>query len=504
METGYEAQLVKKSKSRNLTKTEIRKLSDSIVRRLDKLPFSNFHLMIIVALGISWVLDGYEVSLLSVLSGVLKATFTMSDTEIGLTSSLYLSGCLIGSLMFGFLASKWGRKYLFSITLGIYVISIIFTALSINKYMLFMCRFLTGVSVGGEYSSIFAAIDELLPAKVRGRADLIIDGTWHFGSCIAAILSYLTLTYLSNYENLVMRCLFILGVLFAFPVIFLRKYIPESPRWLIYKGQYKEALTTIDFIQSKCQREEDGATLLNNNVEFSSEGIENEITEEITIKQIFVILFNRHRTRFFYGLVLMASQAFFYNGIFYTYTLILQNFYGISKETVGLYMIPLSIASFLGPIVLGRFFDTWSRRGMIALTFTTSGVLLILTAINFISNTYGFVIQQILWFLTFFVASPAASSAHLTVSEIFPLEMRSQAMAIFFSLGLGTGGVIAPFLYGLLINSNNKQSIFYSYLLAAFIMLFAGFFGLLFGIDTENKSLEDIAKNIRDEDIETS
>jgi MFS family permease len=504
MEIGYEDQLLtKKTKQNGLTKPQIRQLRDGIVKRLDRLPFSNFHLMIIVALGISWVLDGYEVSLLSVLSGVLKSAFTMSDTEIGLTSSLYLIGCVSGSLMFGFLASKWGRKYLFTITLGVYVISIIFTALSPNKYIFFMCRFLTGVSVGGEYSSIFAAIDELLPASVRGRADLIIDGTWHFGSCIASILSYLTLTYLGNYQNLVMRGLFIIGVIFAIPVIYLRRYIPESPRWLIYKGKYKDAIATIDIIEAKCKPEgvpsEDNAKLLDNSFNIR-EQVENEVTEEVTIREIFVILFKKHRTRFFYGLVLMASQAFFYNGIFYTYTLILQNFYFISKESVGLYMIPLSVASFLGPLVLGKYFDTWSRRGMIALTFSASGVLLIVAAVNFLSNTFGLVIQQILWFITFFIASPAASSAHLTVSEIFPLEMRSQAMAIFFSLGLGTGGVIAPFLYGLLINSGDKTSIFYSYLLAAFIMIFAGFFGLLYGVDAENKSLEEIANNIKDEE----
>jgi MFS family permease len=505
MEKSYDSKLIaSKPRSNTLSRSEVKKLKENIVKRLDKLEFSSFHLMVISALGVSWVLDGYEVSLLSVLSGIIENSFSMNDTEIGLASSLYLIGCVSGSLFFGLLAAKWGRRALFSITLGLYILSIIFTAFSVNKYMLFIFRFFTGVAVGGEYSSIFAAIDELIPASVRGRADLIIDGTWHFGSCMASLLSYLFLTVMPNYQELVLRGLFLIGVILAFPVIYLRKYIPESPRWLLYKGRYKEAITTVESIETKCHctGTEENINLLNNNINVSSKEIENENTEEISFKEIFTILFKKHRTRFLYGLTLMASQAFFYNGIFYTYSLILRNFYFISKETVGLYMIPLSVASFLGPVVLGKYFDTWSRRGMIALTFSTSGFLLILTAINFISGVFGFVTQQVLWFITFFIASPAASSAHLTVSEIFPLEMRSQAMAIFFSMGLGTGGVIAPFFFGLLINSNNKTSIFYSYLVAAFIMIFAGVIGLLYGVDAENKSLEEISKDIRDDDSE--
>jgi MFS family permease len=229
-----------------------------------------------------------------------------------------------------------------------------------------------------------------------------------------------------------------------------------------------------------------------------NESIENEKIDEIEIKEIFNILLNKERIRFFYGLILMASQAFFYNGIFYTYTLVLQTFYHISKEAVGLFLIPLSVASFLGPLVLGKYFDSWSRRRMIALTFALSGILLIITAVNFITNYLSFVFQQFLWFITFFVASPAASSAHLTISEIFPIEMRSQAMAIFFSIGLGIGGVISPFLYGNFVQTDNKSTIFFSYILAGIIMIFTSIFGYLYGVDSENKSLEQISKNIND------
>jgi MFS family permease len=485
--------------NKQFNQLEIERLKENIPKRLDTLPFSKFHLLIIVALGISWVLDGYEVSLLSVTSGVIKIMYLMNDTEIGLLNSLYLLGCAMGSLLFGSLAAKWGRKMLFQITLWIYVASIIATSLSINKYMFFFSRFLTGVSVGGEYSSIFAAIDELLPARIRGRADLIIDGTWHLGSCISSLVAYLTLTNFTIYQELVTRILFILGVMLALPVIFMRKFIPESPRWLLYKGYYKEAINIIESIEAKCNMSSDDNTLFIDRQTYSS-NVGHTSIKNISFKIIFYILFKKHRVRSLYSLVLIASQAFFYNGIFYTYTIILQNFYHIGKEIVGLYMIPLALASFTGPIFIGKFFDTWSRRGMIAITFCTAGILLIITSLNFLTPTFPFIIQQFLWFITFFIASPAASSAHLTISEIFPVEMRSQAMAIFFSLGLLIGGVIAPFLYGLMIDNGDKLKIFYSYLFAAFIMIFAGLFGLFYGIDAENKSLEELSKNISEDD----
>ena len=280
-------------KKKTLSNEEVLKLKDSIPKRLDSIPFSKFHMLIIIALGISWVLDGYEVSLLSVLSGILKHDYLMNDTEIGMASSLYLLGCAIGSLFFGSLSSKWGRKTLFTITLGIYILSIVFTAISVNKYMLFCCRFFTGISVGGEYSSIFAAIDELLPASIRGRADLIIDGTWHLGSCVASIFAYLTLTYFSNYQELVTRGLFIIGVIFAFPVIFMRRYIPESPRWLLYKGQYKEAILTLESIENRCMViKDERRSLIGRDIQ--AKNIINEKIKSITFSEITNILFNKH------------------------------------------------------------------------------------------------------------------------------------------------------------------------------------------------------------------
>jgi len=548
-----------------------------IPRKLDSLEYSSFHTLIVISLGISWVLDGYEVSLLSVLSGVLKTTLDFSDQEIGLTGSLYLLGCVSGSLIFGFLAGKYGRKSLFNFTLGVYILSIFSTSLAVNKQMFYLCRFCTGIAVGGEYSSIFAAIDELIPAYVRGRTDLIVDGTWHFGSFIAAVSAHFSLNAFKDKEEMVLRVLFGIGALFALPVMYLRSFVPESPRWLLFRGKFKQALSICDYIESKCNKRkinfgsEDNLNkswdkelknecnlknrkfvkfeneidysknnnkdaneinkedhinknfnndnknnnynnfdyISNNNKIFNHNNYNNYsyLEDNLDIKrkiiktnytefsmiEIFLHLLKKHKIKFFYSFILMSSQAFFYNGIFYTYSLILLNFYKIEKESVGLYLIPLSCASFLGPLLLGNFFDSWSRRRMIAFTYISTGLLLILTDLNFLLEIFNFSFQQFFWFLTFLVASPASSSAHLTVSEIFPIEIRSQAMAIFFSLGLGVGGVFAPFLYGSMIEKNNKKSIFYSYLLAAGVMIFAGVFGYFYGVDSENKSLEQIS-----------
>ena len=312
-------------------------LKNSIPKRLDKLPYSRFHTFIIISLGISWILDGYEVSLLSVLSGVIETSFEVTEKEIGLSGSFYLLGCVVGSLLFGFLASSYGRRTLFNITLIIYGLSIISTSFSIDIYMFYICRFFTGISVGGEYSSIFAAIDELIPPSIRGRADLIIDGTWHFGSFLASLISFLVLNYSKNdvdYQNLLMRILFSLGALCIIPVIFMRRYIPESPRWLIYKGKYKEASKVMNAIEIKCNIKKDNDEidqfdiensefylkneenpLLFSNKYKSVQNFENKKIKKTTFKDIFLFLFKTHKRRFFYSVVLMSSQAFFYNNI---------------------------------------------------------------------------------------------------------------------------------------------------------------------------------------------
>lgn len=486
------------------------KYNSNIPKILDSYEYSWFHSKIIFALGITWVLDGYEVTLLSVLSGMLVEMFDISDTDIGICSSVYLAGAVSGSLIFGYFSSIYGRKKLFNVTLLIYCCSVIAICFTVNKYNFFICRFFTGIAVGGEYSAIFSAIDELLPAYIRGRVDLIIDGTWHLGSVLASIAGVLSLeTYFNNEEHketansttFIIRILFAVGALVSLPVLYFRSYIPESPRWLLYKGRVKEALEIMKEINKKNTIRKNSAVDKDSSILSILDSTQDEVndyqTTKISFNQIFYILCVEHTQRFFYALVLMASQAFFYNGVFYTYTLILKTFEGVSKEIVGIYLIPLSVASFIGPILLGHYFDTYSRRKMIFLCNTITMISLIFLAFNFKFKLVSFIIEQIIWFVTFIFASPGASSAHLTVSEIFPLEMRSQALSFFFSIGYGTGGIIAPTFFGYLVDSKNRDYIMFAYILSGVIMGMSGLTSLLIGIDAENKSLEEISDDLR-------
>ena len=551
-------------------------------KRLDNLKFSKMHLLIVIGLGASWLLDGYEVSLLSVLSGAIMDYFNMTEKEIGFTQSTYLIGCIAGSLFFSFFSNKLGRTKLFYITLIIYIISGLLTSFALNKYMLYFCRFLTGTSIGGEISSIFAAIDEIIPKAYRGRINLIVDGTWHIGSMFSAIIGYIVMTT-TDVNFLYIRFLFSIGILFSLPILILRRYIPESPRWLVYRGRNKEAEVIVLNIEKNCGKHEvapiaeidseadynqlneeiisernangnsssddchmvkpvqssnnynDNNTKSNSNLNnnFTNKNPNNNLNSNlnkssnlntktnhnhkydfqetnihihdnpnkkiITIKEIAYYLFCVYKKRCFYSITLMGSQQFLYNGIFYTYTLVLQKFYNIDKVQAGLYLIPLSVGSFLGPICLGSLFDTYSRRKMIAITYLSSCFLLFLLAFNFLFDIAGLVFQEILFGLMFFLASPAASSSNLTVSEIFPVEMRAQAMAFFFSFGMMIGGVISPIIFSAMVSENSRISVFYAYIFTCCLLLFAGLVGWFVGIDAENKSLEEISEGIEEE-----
>ena len=473
-----------------------------LTRRIDRTEFSRWHIYVILALGITWVFDGYEVSMLSLASIELKEYFGKEGHEITLIASCYLFGCCCGALFFGFLASKYGRKRLFSITLLIYIFSILGISCSWNYYQLLIFRFMTGLGVGGEYTAIFAAIDELVPPEMRGRVDIILDGSWHFGSFCASIISLLFYWVFTLKSN-VWRALFIFGGLGAFPIIHLRSGIPESPRWLIYQGRIKEAEEIIEHIEKCCKANSFSEFKRPKQMEILKGDDNNEEiqchNDEIThIKTPFSLglvwdyFWNKYPRRVILGLTMITSQAFFYNGIFYTFALILNEFYGVPKEINGIYMIPLSVASFAGPVFIAPKFDTWGRRQMICISYSLSSVLLALSAILFYYDTLNLFHQCFLWFIVFFIASPGASSAHLTISELFPVEIRSQAMAIFFAIGLGIGGVLAPFLFGILISESSRGYVAIGYLISAFFMLIGGIVGWFYGVQAEGKSLEEL------------
>jgi len=468
-----------------------------LTKRIDKTEFSRWHVYVILALGVTWIFDGYEVSMLSLASIELKEYFSKDDQEITLIASCYLMGCCCGALFFGFLASKYGRKRLFSITLLIYIFSIIAISCSWKYYQLLIFRFMTGLGVGGEYTAIFAAIDELVPPEMRGRVDIILDGSWHFGSFCASVISLL-FYWIFTLKSNVWRALFIFGGLGAFPIVYLRRGIPESPRWLIYQGRVNEAEVIIRHIE-KCSQENSFAGFQSqsneNNLHNNNRSIEGKIhnnRKDSTLSVIWDYFWNKHPKRVILGMTMITSQAFFYNGIFYTYALILNQFYGVSKEINGVYMIPLSLASFAGPIFIAPHFDTWGRKQMICLSYTLSSLLLFICALLFYYNVLNLFNQCLFWFIVFFIASPGASSAHLTISELFPVEIRSQAMAIFFALGLGIGGVVAPYFFGILIAESSRGYVAIGYMISAFFMLIGGIVGWFFGVEAEGKSLEEL------------
>lgn len=457
-----------------------------LTQTLDSLPFSKWHIYIICALGLTWIFDGYEVTMLSLTLIKLKSYFDCSDQQIASIASFYLFGCCTGAIIFGSLADSYGRKKLFFITLGIYFISILGVTCSSSFFFFSVFRFLTGVSVGGEYTAIFAAIDEFIPSKYRGRVNITLDGAWHLGSTIASLAS-IFFFYFCQSEN-VWRLLFALGAIGAIPLLYLRKGVPESPRWLISKGREEEGRKVVKYVQNCVKK---GVFMdYKENEEIQS------CRKDNNLFSFFGMLYNyyykRYPRRFLVGITLMAAQAFFYNGIFYTFSLILNKFYSVETHLIGLFMIPLSLSSFLGPLLLSPYFDTIGRRKMIFLSYVSSGILLIMAAVLFSNDNLSLFGQIASYFIIFFLASPGASAVHLIISEIFPIEIRSQSMAFFFSVGLGLGGVIAPFIFGCLIGEGSRGSVGCGLIVGGCMMIGGGVVGGMWGVDAERKSLEEI------------
>lgn len=499
---------------------------------LDSYEFGRFHLLIILALGTTWILDGYEVSLVSSLSKYLSELGITSNEEFGYLGFFYLAGAVSGSLIFGYLASYYGRKRLFQVTLIIYIVSILTITFSYSKIQFYIARFFTGVAIGGEYSAIFSSIDELLPAYIRGRADLIIDGTWHIGSALSAVISFLVINNSKAEEGLLIRMLFGAGSILAIVVIILRMFIPESPRWLINKGRVVEAMRILKKIDGQCECRESDVNekeksstrktgnysehidkMINNiNIDNDNEKLTTDIhigdsskISDLSIQNtyqqkkinshslyyIFKYMIFKKKSRFFYAFILISTQAFFYLGTFYSFTNILTDIFHINKSYSMLYLIPLSFASFLGPILFGHLFDTYSRRKMIVITNLITFLFTSIIAFSFIFNFLPFYLFETILFFTFLFASPAASSAHLTISEIFPIEIRCQALGFFFSCGYGITSV-APYLFSVLAENGNHVYIGILYLISGFSMGLAGVVSYYIGVDCENKSLEEI------------
>ncbi len=464
-------------------------VTTSIPARLDRLPWGRFHTLVVAALGITWILDGLEVTVIGAVAGALRSSpqLQFDAVDIGWLSTAYLLGAVTGALFFGWLTDRLGRKKLFFITIAVYIAATAATSLSWDFWSFVVFRFLTGAGIGGEYAAINSTIQELIPARVRGWTDLVINGSFWIGAALGAVASIVVLDPAVISPDRGWRAAFAIGAALSLIVFFMRLWIPESPRWLITHGRHAEAEAIVTAIERRFESEghrlpppTDAAVTLRSR-------------QSTPLREAARVLFVDQRKRALVGLTLMAAQAFFYNAIFFTYALILIDFYAIPSAQVGWYLLPFAAGNFAGPLLLGRFFDSIGRRIMIATTYAISGVLLAATGSLFAYSEISAASLTLAWSVTFFFASAAASSAYLTVSETFPLEIRALAIAAFYAIGTGIGGVFAPFLMGHLIQSGSRPSVFAGYALGAVAMLSAAAVAAKWGVDAERKPLEQVA-----------
>jgi MFS family permease len=461
-----------------------------IPARLERLPWGRFHTLVVVALGITWVLDGLEVTLAGAISPALKESpqLHFSNADIGLASSAYLAGAVLGALGFGWLTDRLGRKRLFFITLSVYLVATAATALSWSLASFALFRFFTGAGIGGEYTAINSTIQELVPARYRGWTDLVINGSFWIGAAVGAAGSIVLLDPALFAPDLGWRLAFFIGAALGLAIFLMRLWLPESPRWLMIHGRADEASAIVDEIErsfrARGHRVDDAPLPV----------IRLRTRRHTPLAEVAHTLFVAARTRTLVGLALMTAQAFFYNAIFFTYALVLTDFYGIPADRIGWYILPFAAGNVLGPVLLGRFFDTVGRRPMIAATYAISGVLLAGAGYLFAIGVLSATGQTVAWMVIFFVASAAASSAYLTVSETFPLEVRALAIAFFYAIGTGIGGVAGPWLFGALIDTGSRWSVYGGYLFGALLMLIAAAVAARWGVAAERKPLEAVAK----------
>ena len=485
--------------------------------RLDRLPWSRWHWLIVVALGATWILDGLEVTLAGALGGILtrRETLGLSDVQVGASATFYLAGAVVGALLFGYGTDRLGRKKLFFVTVSVYLTATALTAFSWNFASYAFFRALTGAGIGGEYAAINSAIDELIPARVRGRVDLMINGSYWIGAALGAAATIVLLNprYLPTWLG--WRFAFGIGATLGLFVMFVRQWIPESPRWLMIHGRNDEAEEIVTNVERTIAAQElssgsDGVK------EYWSD-VKGQTREVVSItpallysntplvptrirtrthtpwREIWNTIVHDHRRRSLLGLVLMLTQAFFYNAIFFTYALVLMRSYGVPEKSVGGYLLPFALGNALGPFAIGHLFDTIGRKTMISATYATSGVLLAMTGWLFHAGMLTAQTQTLAWSIIFFIASAAASSAYLTVSEIFPLEIRAFAIAIFYAIGTLTGGVFAPLLFGWIIGTGSSTALFAGYLMAAALMIVGAIVEIWIGVPAERQSLEHVA-----------
>ncbi|GAB3851395.1 MFS transporter [Dactylosporangium cerinum] len=464
-----------------------------IPARIDRLTWAPFHTRMVLALGTAWVLDGLEITIASAVGAVLnrQETLGLSSTQVGAIATVYLLGEVFGALLFGRLSDALGRKNLFVVTLGVYLAGNALTALTwgnstLSLVFLYLTRFIAGAGIGGEYAAINSAIDEMMPARYRGRVDIGVNGTYWGGAIIGTLGTYILLNHISL--NISWRLGFLIGPIIGLAIWNLRKHLPESPRWLVMHGREQEAEESIASIERDVERS--GQTLAPLD---ESKAIEIRTSASHGYLSLIKVLFRQLPSRSALSATLMITQSFLYNAIFFTYTLVLAKFYDVDAEKTPIYLIAFALGNLAGPLLLGHLFDSIGRRKMITGTYVLSGVLLAISAWMFNAGMLNAFTQTLAWCVIFFFASAGASSAYLTVSEIFPLEIRAQAIAVFFAIAQ-CFGAIGPIFYGWLIGEGEDPGkLFIGYLIGAAVMIIGGVVEWFLGVDAEGKSLEDVA-----------
>jgi MFS family permease len=458
--------------------------------RLDRLPWSRWHWRILVGLGTVWILDGLEVTVVGNLTGQLAkpgSGLHVTQSQVtGLGGAMYVAGACSGALFFGWLTDRFGRKKLFMITLGVYLLATAMTAFAFAPWWFFLFRFLTGFGIGGEYSAINSAIDELIPARHRGKIDIIINGTYWFGAAVGALLTVPVLTLLPT--GLGWRLAFGMGFLLGLVILLVRRTVPESPRWLFIHGRDRDAEQLVDGIEQEVARDT-GAALP-------------QPDRYITVRQrrsigfgiIARTMFTRYPKRSVLGFSLFVGQAFLYNAIIFSFAEILQTFFKISPGHTGYYFAVIAFGNLIGPLLLSRLFDTVGRKVMISSTYVVSGALLLATALLFNSGALNAITLTLCWSAVLFFASAGASSAYLTVSEIFPLETRALAIAFFYAIGTAAGGIAGPLLYARLVGTGKVSDTALAFTIGGSLMIAAGLVEVVLGVRAERQSLEDIAE----------
>jgi MFS family permease len=468
------------------TTAQDRPIQSMIPARMHDMPWSRFHWMVIFGLGTAWILDGLEVQIVA--AGGFEKTLDMSAADVGLAGTVYLLGEVAGALLFGRLTDTLGRKKMFTLTLTVYLVGAAMAGLAPNMWFFLICRFISGMGIGGEYSAVNSAIDELIPGKHRGRVDLAINGTYWAGAALGAVASSILLDTDRFGQDIGWRIAFFIGPVLGLGIIYLRRHIPESPRWMLTHGKADEAEQVVAGIEQDVR---DAGQQLPHHDDSHAHWI--KAGTGLNAKQLAHVFFKLYPTRTVLGLTLMITQSFLYNAIFFTYALVLKNFYDLSAAEAALFFFPFAIGNLLGPLLLGPLFDTVGRRKMIGGCYATSGIVLGISAFLFKADALSAGTHTAFWCVAFFFASAGASAGYLTVSEIFPQEVRGQAISYFFSIAQ-VFGALGPVLYGALIgDGKDRTPMFWGYLLATGVMLLGALVAAIWGVDAEGRSLEEIA-----------